>query len=157
MNLRAPLKPKRLTRRAAAKNLLRWNLKGQAMDVIPRRGIYIRQRTEDSTCYACMIGLVMLGRYGKKRATRPNIAISYDYAEVVSLVHEIQKYGPSMECPVDDLNLIWYCGEGRRWKLGALIEHLFENHRWSVMKIDKWLAELAGLDLKREQERVGLL
>ena len=52
--------------KVAAKNLLRWNLKGQATGAKPKRGTYLFQKKEGQTCYACKIGLVMLGRWGRR-------------------------------------------------------------------------------------------
>ena len=160
MNLRGMLgmKPKKLTLVEAAKNLLRWNLKGQSTGAVAKRGVYIRQREEESNCYACKIGLVMLGRYGK-RAMELNSPGYPGYSEVSSKVREIKKYGPRVECPcpasVNEGDWCYY-DSSQRVPLGEMIEHLFEDHRWSVMRIDKWLARLAELDLKREWEKAGM-
>ena len=155
MNLRKMFrrKPKRLTKGDAARNLLRWNLKGQATGAIARRGIYIRQHEEDSNCYACKIGLVMLGRWGEAASVLNSSGGYRGYSEDGSKVREIKRYGPMVVCPAFE----WGClGGGTKLQLGALIEHLFEYHRWSVMRIDKWLAELAETDLERERKRAGL-
>ncbi|MCH8940682.1 MAG: hypothetical protein IIC27_06135 [Chloroflexi bacterium] len=34
-------------------------------------------------------------------------------------------------------------------------EHLFEIHKWSVARIDKWLAGLADVDLEEYQDKYG--
>lgn len=143
----------KLKLKEAASNLLRWNLKGQATGARPRRGIYLRRRDETSlkNCFACKVGLVMLGRWGEGafyKHTR--------YQDNVRKRIQVQNYGPDLYCPTECFEL----GKGnfanRKLPLGRLIEHLFETHKWSVMRIDKWLAEQANLDLERERKKVGL-
>jgi hypothetical protein len=152
----------------AARDLLRWNLKGQLRG-IPTRGTYLAHRdtffkpgsndverrwhpftpkkgTKD--CYACKIGLVMLGRYGDGAFGLTTRTQRDD------LVREIQRYGPKIACPLGDA-----CGQLYPYNpyvapLGEMIEHLFESHLWGVVRIDKWLAGLAKVDFEEEKAKV---
>ena len=117
--------------RVAAGRMLRWNQKGREV-ATPRRGLWIEHNLETGACLACKIGLVMIGRYGLNKAT------GGFSSEDSNLRKATVNYGPDIFCPV---NGCWH--HATRRPLGYVVEGLFEKHKWSVNKIDKWLAELA--------------
>lgn len=120
--------------RVSARRLLRWNLKGLAMGGMPRRGLYLAASNDPKKCFACKVGLVMLGRYGRARSMWK--AGVLEGAAEMELVDEVQDYGPVLDCPIDECFT--------KEHLGRMTEHLFEGHLKSVTWIDKWLAGLAG-------------
>ena len=126
--------------KVAAGRMLRWNQKGRKV-ATPRRGDWVSRNSSNNRCTACKIGLVMIGRYGFDKAI--------DYYTDDRLTKTLN-YGPLMKCPVAScIDSHDFRGQGRWEKehsLGAVIEHLFEHHKWSVNRIDKWLAELAEED-----------
>lgn len=152
-----------LSLRKAATNLLHWNLKGQATGAKPRREIYLSKALKGDTCYACKIGLVMLGRWGNG-AFNPYLQREGADSSIANSerVEAIKHYGPYTDCPVKrcvEDSEYDYEGTGpvqTNMALGRLIEHLFEDHKWSIMQIDKWLAEKAQLNLAKEQRAAGL-
>ena len=124
----------------AASQLLKWNIEGQKF-ARALRGDWI-QVNDNGKCTACKIGMVMIGRYGLEKA------IHYDYKDMLG---KTLSYGPLTDCPIRgcDTNPSDFRGPhcGDKQPLGAIIEHLFENHTKSVMWIDKWLAGLAEEEL----------
>lgn len=116
--------------KVAARRFLRWNQKGCEF-AQPRRGIWIERSEATGKCVACKIGLVMIGRYGISKAVD-----SENGREHTSLMRATLNYGPNIDCPISD------CWHVKR-SFGVVVEHLFEKHKWSVNKIDKWLAELS--------------
>ena len=120
--------------KVAAGRMLRWNQKGREF-AQPQRGAFIVRNVETGSCVACKIGLVMIGRYGMKRATAGAYTPGEESAK---LLGKTLNYGPEIDCPVQ--RCVYFHG---RQPLGFTIERLFEAHKWSVNKIDKWLAELA--------------
>ena len=121
--------------KTAAGRLLKWNRKGREL-ARPLRGDWIAVNVDTGKCTACKIGLVMIGRYGLNKA-RDYSNDTYGNGRLT----EILRFGPVIVCPVRG------CSEhpGPR-RLGWTIEGLFEHHKWSVNRIDKWLAELAEED-----------
>ena len=97
-----------------------------------------------------------------RRLIRPNLAEIKDKAatrpgsisqEDERLRDEVQNYGPKLICPVKACREFVATEEG--YHLGSMTEHLFEDHKWSVMKIDKWLAKEAEVDYEEYQEAYG--
>lgn len=129
----------------AARQLLKWNLMGLARGGIPRRGTYLVAASDPDKCFACKVGLVMLGRYGRERAMDQGGANE-------NLMAKVKGYGPRLRCPVNDCQHDGYLD---RWTetahIGGMIEHLFECHKWSVMRIDKWLAEKGDTTVEEAQ------
>jgi len=123
----------------AASQLLKWNIEGQKF-ARARRGDWI-QVDDNGKCTACKIGMVMIGRYGLEKAA------DYDHTRLGATL----SYGPLVRCPIRgcDAHPSDFRGPhyGLRQPLGAIIEHLFEHHKRSVMWIDKWLAGLAEEEL----------
>ena len=129
----------------AASQLLKWNLEGQK-HATPRRGDWINRNETNDGCTACKIGLVMVGRYGLDKAV--------NYHNNARRLTETLSYGPKIACPSVGCTSADYRGANLwattgKHALGSVIEHLFEHHKWSVMRIDKWLAEVAGEKLER--------
>lgn len=155
----------------AARDLLRWNLKGQLRG-IPTRGTYLAHRDTffrssyggirykdysqhgklragtKKDCYACKIGLVMLGRYG-------DAAFDSTRTQNDRKLSIIKHYGPRVDCPAGGrCGYCWPYGP-ESLPLGSMIDHLFEYHLWGVVRIDKWLAELAKVDFDEEKAKVN--
>jgi len=123
--------------KVAAGRFLKWNKKGQEV-ARPIRGEFIGHNTETGKCVACKIGLVMIGRYGLNKATGGGGS-----SEDLDLRRQTQRYGPDIECPVRSCHDYEYL-RGEWSPLGMVTEHLFELHKWSVNRIDKWLEEIAN-------------
>lgn len=120
--------------KVAAGRLLKWNKKGREI-ATPRRGDWIEVNADTGKCIACKIGLVMIGRYGINKAQDYG-GSDYGNGRLTATL----RYGPVIACPVRG------CSEHPTRRLGWVIEGLFEYHKWSVNRIDKWLAELAEED-----------
>jgi len=141
----------------AARQLLKWNLVGLAMGGMPRRGIYLAASRNPDKCFACKIGLVMLGRYGRKRAMDED-----DYPPIIMLSvadydlrMAVTYYGPKTYCPVDVCKDNAFLDEYGEQHIGGMTEHLFEVHKWSVMRIDKWLAEYGDTTVEEAQAAIA--
>ena len=121
--------------KVAAGRLLKWNRKGREL-ARPLRGDWITVNADTGKCTACKIGLVMIGRYGINKAQDYGSG-NYSAGRLGATLG----YGPLIDCPARG------CSEHPdAHKLGWIIESLFEYHKWSVNKIDKWLAGLAEED-----------
>ena len=120
--------------KVAAGRLLEWNKRGREI-ATPRRGLWVHRR-KTGKCLACKIGLVMIGRYGVNKV----LGDSHDLDDS-TLLDDTLHYGPKVVCPVDNCLYL----HDRNY-LGFTIERLFESHKWSVNRIDKWLAGLAEED-----------
>ena len=126
----------------AASQLLKWNIIGQKFARAARGDWIIIE--DNGKCTACKIGMVMIGRYGIE------LAANYYGGEPGSRLERTLNYGPLILCPVSRCKSTDYNDSGLiagsfgpKYPLGSIIEHLFEHHKWSVMKIDRWLAELS--------------
>ena len=123
----------------AASQLLKWNIEGQKY-ARALRGDWVERNEDTGKCTACKIGMVMIGRYGLKKAL--------DYYQKDRLTDTLA-YGPLVYCPIRGCKSYSHdfrdmmLGPGRKHPLGAVIEHLFEKHKRSVMWIDKWLAKFS--------------
>ena len=120
--------------KAAAARFLKWNLEGQK-HATPLRGSWIESNYsgggDKDKCTACKIGLVMIGRYGLAKS------VDQGGSAKQSLVQSTLSYGPRIDCAVKS------CNDQYRNEFGYVVEHLFEYHKWSVHRIDKWLATVA--------------
>ncbi len=125
----------------AASQMLKWNIKGQKV-ATARHGHWIQLNDNNrKRCTACKIGMVMIGRYGLSQATT-----AYG-TEKIGRLQDTLNYGPMTTCPIRGCAMETFIHStilGKDQPLGIIVEHLFEEHRRSVMWIDKWLAGLAG-------------
>ena len=152
-------------RSGAARNMLIWSLNGQRV-AKPVRGWWINRQSwipgmGKKKCTACKIGLVMIGRYGLAGATDSN------GDENRPLLRRTLRYGPKTACPVDGCRSVSAGGQAgssileshyeSRAQLGVIVEHLLEEHKWAVVRIDNWLAELAGTTVAAAKKEVAKL
>ena len=126
----------------AAERFLRWNIEGQK-HAKPTRGLWVTREITSAKCFACKIGLVMIGRYGLEKA------LGRDGTGDSTLIDRTTAYGPPMNCPVKSckypiIDEEWW--DNRKASFGYIVEHLFEKHKWTVVRLDKWLAGLAEVE-----------